>query len=181
MVKKDDNELVYEVIKGSVSSFEVLIDRYQQTIFNLLVKMVGDKEVARDLTQDVFVKAFEKLGGFNFNHRFFSWIYRIAINEAINWRKKRPPVEPLPTILLESEEGADEEERDRRSRLLHKGLRLLTDDHRTLLLLRYYCGMSYEEIAEVTRLPERRVKSRLFSAREKLHDYLIKLGFFEHE
>ena len=78
MLQKDDNELVYEVIHGSISSFEVLIDRYQKTIFNIMLRMVGDDETARDLTQDVFVKAFEKLGGFNFKYRFFS-LQRVSV------------------------------------------------------------------------------------------------------
>jgi RNA polymerase sigma-70 factor, ECF subfamily len=181
MIRKDDNELVYEVTKGSISSFEVLVERYQQTIFNLMVKMVGDAEVARDLTQDVFVKVFEKLGGFNFRYRFFSWIYRIAINEAINWLKGKHPVENLRSIEMLADEESNQPSKDRQSRLLHVGLRTLDADHRTLLLLKYYCGMSYEEISEITRISEKKVKSRLFSARGKLHDVLIEKGFFEHE
>ena len=72
MIMKDDNELVYEVIHGNISSFETLVDRYNKKIFNMMLQMVGDYETARDLTQDVFVKAFEKMGGFNFRFRFFS-------------------------------------------------------------------------------------------------------------
>ncbi|MCK9399293.1 MAG: sigma-70 family RNA polymerase sigma factor [Bacteroidales bacterium] len=178
---KDDNELVYEVIHGSISSFEVLIDRYQQTIFNIILRMVGDFETARDLTQDVFVKAFEKMGGFNFKYRFFSWIYRMAINEAINYNRKRPKnisLNGIDPLLAENPEASDHESSNR---LLHNGLLNLTDDYRVLVLLKYYCGFSYEEINEVTRIPVKKVRSRLFIAREQLRKGLIANGFFEND
>ncbi|MCK9219933.1 MAG: RNA polymerase sigma factor [Bacteroidales bacterium] len=181
MIVKDDNELVYEVIKGSISSFEVLIDRYQKTIFNMVLKMVGNVEVARDLTQDIFVKAFEKLGSFNFKYRFFSWIYRIAINETINWIKAKHPVENLKMVETIPAEEPDNLFQEQQSKRLHAGLRVLQGEYRMLLLLKYYCGLSYEEIAETTKIPVKKVKSRLFIAREQLHKILIEKGFFENE
>ena len=181
MILKDDNELVYEVIHGSISSFETLVDRYGKTIFNLMVRMTGDHEAARDLTQDVFVKAFEKMGGFNFRFRFFSWIYRIAVNEAITWNRKRQPsgwmekVEPIPADKPASNES------EIRSRLLHLELRKLAADHRVLVLLKHYCGLSYEEISETTGIPVKKVRSRLFMAREQLRKGLIANGYFEND
>jgi len=181
MIMKDDNELVYEVIHGSISSFEVLIDKYQQTIFNIILRMVGDFETARDLTQDVFVKAFEKMGGFNFKYRFFSWIYRMAINEAINYNRKKPKnisLTGIDPLLAENSEASDHESSNR---LLHNGLLNLTDDYRVLVLLKYYCGFSYEEINEATRIPVKKVRSRLFIAREQLRKGLIANDFFEND
>jgi RNA polymerase sigma-70 factor (ECF subfamily) len=181
MTKKDDNELVYEVIHGSISSFEVLVDRYQKTIFNMMFRMVGDYETAKDLTQDVFVKAFEKMGGFNFKFRFFSWIYRIAVNEAINWNRKRPTTESIDRTeswLVDKEVPDRIEEK---SNLLHLELRKLEADYRVLVLLKYYCNMTYEEIAETTHIPVKKVRSRLFIAREQLRKGLIAKGFFEYD
>ena len=178
---KDDNELVYEMIHGNISSFEMLIDRHQRTIFNIILRMVGDFETARDLTQDVFVKAFEKMGGFNFKYRFFSWIYRMAINEAINYNKKRPKnisLTGIDPIWAENSEASDYE---LSNRLLYDGLLNLTDNYRILVLLKYYCGLSYEDIAEVTQIPVKKVRSRLFIAREKLRRGLIANGFFEND
>ena len=89
MIPKDDNELVYEVLQGSRSSFEVLIERYQKKIYGMILQMTDDREMAKDLTQDVFIKAYTSLARFNFKYRFFSWLYRIALNETINRLKNR--------------------------------------------------------------------------------------------
>ena len=181
MVTKDDNELVYEVIHGSISSFEVLVDRYQKTIFNMMMRMVGDYETARDLTQDVFVKAFEKMGGFNFRFRFFSWIYRIAVNEAISWNRKKPPTERLDQVDPASVETPEANGSEGKSKLLRHELRKMEEDYRVLVLLKYYCGLSYEEIAETTHIPVKKVRSRLFIAREQLRKGLVANGFFEND
>jgi RNA polymerase sigma-70 factor (ECF subfamily) len=181
MTMKDDNELVYEVIHGSISSFEVLVDRYQKTIFNLMLQMAGDFETARDLTQDVFVKAFEKMGGFDFRFRFFSWIYRIAVNEGINWSRKRFPSESLENVERLPVDTAGANGSEIRNRLLHRELRKLEANYRVMLLLKYYCGLSYEEIAEATCIPVKKVRSRLFIAREQMRKGLIANGFFEHD
>jgi RNA polymerase sigma-70 factor (ECF subfamily) len=178
---KDDNELVYEVIHGNISSFEVLIDRYQKTILNMMLRMVGDIETAKDLTQDVFVKAYEKMGGFDFRFRFFSWIYRITVNEAINWNKKKPITERLEKIDLINSGGSETIAAETKSNLLHRELRKLDADYRVLVLLKYYCGLSYEEITEATRIPVKKVRSRLFIAREQLRKGLIENGFFEND
>jgi len=181
MITKDDNELVYEVIHGSISSFEVLIDRYQKTILNMMLRMVGDFETAKDLTQDVFVKAFEKMGGFDFRFRFFSWIYRIAVNEAISWNRKKPMTESLGKIDPIDFGGSETIAAEVKSNLLHRELRKLDADYRLLVLLKYYCGLSYEEITEATRIPVKKVRSRLFIAREQLRKGLIANGFFEND
>lgn len=178
---KDDNELVYEVIHGSISSFEVLIVKYQQVIFKLIFRMVGDVETARDLTQDVFVKAFENMGGFNFKYRFYSWLYRIAINEAINYNKMKPKNISLSGMDAIWDENSDTTDYELSNRLLHRGLLDLTDDYRILVLLKYYCGLSYEDITETTQIPVKKVRSRLFIAREQLRKGLIANGFFEND
>jgi RNA polymerase sigma-70 factor (ECF subfamily) len=180
MAIKDDNELVYEVIHGSISSFEVLVDRHQKTIFNLMLRMTGDFETARDLTQDVFVKAFENMGRFDFKYRFFSWIYRIAANEAINRNRKTQPSRNPENIEPPAGESSSPES-ETRSRLLHRELRKLEANYRVMLLLKHYCGLSYEEIAEATCIPVKKVRSRLFIAREQMRKGLIANGFFEYD
>lgn len=178
---KDDNELVYEVIHGNISSFEVLIDRYQKTILNMMLRMVGDFETAKDLTQDVFVKAFEKMGGFDFKFRFFSWIYRIAVNEAINWNRKKPMTESLGKFYPIEPGGSASIATETKSNLLHRELQKLNADYRVLVLLKYYCGLSYAEITETTSIPVKKVRSRLFIAREQLRKGLVANGFFEND
>ena len=181
MIEKDDNELVYEVIHGSISSFEILIERYQNTIFNMVYRMVNERETALDLTQDTFIKAFEKMGSFNFNYRFFSWLYRIAANVTINHLKSQRRFESL--AKAERARVADEADPGTgdRSRKLRMGLKLLRADQRMLILLKYYFGLSYGEMAETLGLPEKKIKARLFTAREKLRDELLKNDFFDEK
>ena len=181
MSEKDDNELVYEVIRGSISSFEVLIDRYQKTIFNMVLKMVGDVETAKDITQDDFVKVFEKMGSFNFKYRFFSWIYRIALNQTLNYLKSNPRKEGLRTAEALPNDENSEEQAERGSLLLREGLKELPADYRVLLLLKYYCSMSYEEISETMEISVKKVRSRLFMAREQLNKIMVAKGFFDND
>ncbi|MCK9421720.1 MAG: RNA polymerase sigma factor [Bacteroidales bacterium] len=181
MIEKDDNELVYEVTKGNISSFEVLVDRYQKTIFNMVFKMVGDVETAKDITQDVFVTAFEKMGGFNFKYRFFSWVYRIAINKTLNNLRSKEPTERLKGVETNIAEDLTGQSQERNRKILQSGLRSLQADYRILLLLKYYCGLSYNEIAEAMNITEKKVKSRLFIAREQMHDIMIGKGYFEND
>jgi len=181
MITKDDNELVYEVIHGSISSFEVLIERYQKTIFNIVIRMVNDEETARDLTQDIFIKVFEKMGSFNFNYKFFSWIYRITANVTINYLKSQQKFESLTKVEKLGCFEKPEVDKEERSRKLRLGLRNISADYRLLVLLKYFFGLSYEEMAEVLEIPEKKVKSRLFSAREKLKEELLKNDFFNYD
>jgi RNA polymerase sigma-70 factor (ECF subfamily) len=178
MIIKDDNELVHEVINGNTSSFEPLIERYQKTIFNMVLRMVGDTENAKDITQDIFVKAFEKIETFKFKFRFFSWLYRIAINETINWTKRNPRLDRIQEVnqFLISEQ--DPEEEGRQSKLLQQGLLELPENYRTLLVLKYYSQLSYEDIAEIKGISVKKVRSRLFTAREQLRKILEINGLF---
>jgi len=144
-------------------------------------KMVGDVETAKDITQDVFVTAFEKMGTFNFNHRFFSWIYRIAVNKTLNHIKLKNPAQPLKELQSGIPAPSPENDEERTRKLVHSGLRELQVDQRVLLLLKYYCELSYEEIAQALNLSEKKVKSRLFTSREQLHKIMIGKGFFEND
>ena len=141
--------------------------------------MVGNNETAKDLTQDIFVKAFEKMGTFNFNFRFFSWIYRIGINETLTWIRRNPATDQLQEVEnIPLEQYADPE---RKRVILEHGLQELSTDYRVLLLLKYYDGLTYEEISDINGLSVERVRSRLFIAREQLRKILLKKGFLEDE
>ena len=181
MLQKEDNELVYEVTHGSKSSFEILIERYQTTIFNLLVRLVHDEEAARDLTQDVFVTVFEKMDSFNYNYRFFSWIYRIALNTGINYLKSRKQFEGLRNLDSIPDTDSENALKEGRSRKLRSGMRELRADFRSLILLKYHFGLSYQEISEVLEVPEKKVKARLFEAREQLRTILLNRNFFDND
>ena len=181
MIAKDDNELVYEVLHGSRSSFEILIERYQNKIYGMILQMTNDREIAKDLTQDVFIKAYTSLGKFNFKYRFFSWLYRIAINETINHLKSRRHFESLDKARDIAAENDARNGTTGENPRLKDALLGLKDSYRSVILLKYYFGLSYEEIAETMGLSTAKVKDRLFNARMTLRDKLIGTGFFGHD
>lgn len=180
MITKTDHELVREVMNGSLSSFEDLIERYQKTIFNLVAVLVGDQEDAKDITQDIFVKAFEKMDTFNFKYKFFSWLYRIAINESLTWKRRNPRMSSLHETEFTSI-PANQSESPETGEYLKAGLSILPHNYQTLLILKYLCDLSYEEIAEISKISVKKVRSRLFIAREKLRLVLIEKGYPEYE
>ena len=181
MSTKDDNSLVNEVLEGRISSFEVLLDKYQKPVFNLIFNMVGEEEQAKDLTQDVFVKVYERLGSFNFKHKFFSWLYRIAINDTINFLKSRKQFAGLTRLHEIQDEQTTIHTKEVQRKKLHAALRELRADQRGIILLKYFFGLSYEEIAEIMKIQDKTVKARLFMAREKLREVLIKNKFFVND
>ena len=181
MILKDDNELVYEVLQGSRSSFEILIERYQKKIFAMVLQMTDDREMAKDVTQDIFVKAYTKLPGFNFNYRFFSWLYRIALNETLNQLKSRRHFDSLDKALNITDGSTVQPEQEESNRKLKLAVKELKDPYRSLILLKYYFGLSYGEIAETMKISEKKVKDRLFNARLALREKLNSNRFFEND
>ena len=95
----DDAELVNRCLSGDQLAFEPLVTRYQKVLFNVALRMVGNYEDARDIAQTAFVKAFEKLDTYDPRYRFFSWIYRIMMNESLNYLQRRKFHEPLDVNL----------------------------------------------------------------------------------
>jgi len=175
---QDDADAVRECLAGNSEAFGVLVKKYQQPIYNLALRMLREPEDAMDVSQTVFIKAFEKLDSYNPAHRFFSWIYRIAINESINFSKRSKRLDEYESGVSASEEMTPED-RYRDEALeeeVSAAISLLTMDYRTVIVLKHYNDLSYQEMAEVLDIPEKTVKSRLFSARQRLKDILQKRG-----
>jgi RNA polymerase sigma-70 factor (ECF subfamily) len=172
-----DREYVERCLGGDLDAFGMLIDRYQAPVFRIVLNMVGNYEDAKEVLQQVFMKAFEHLASFDRDRRFFSWIYRMAVNESINHIRARRPVEPLTDEargpLWDPARSFEERERDRRVRDAVTGL---NEIYRPVVILRHFAHCSYTEIAEVLNLPEKTVKSRLFTARQLLRDALTADG-----
>ncbi|MFQ5602075.1 MAG: RNA polymerase sigma factor [bacterium] len=184
MIEPSDNDLVKVCLKGKIAAFETLIERYQKPIFNLAFRMLNDYEDAQDVAQTVFVKAFEKLATFNFRFKFFSWIYRIAVNESLNVINQRQQIEQLDHNLnLISEEKSPAEHYQNRelNRKIQMALMNLKIDYRAVIVLRYFEEFSYNEMSYILEIPEKTVKSRLFSARQQLRKILLLKGYIEND
>ena len=174
MDKDPDARLVHACNNGDRVAYETLLTRYEKPIYNVAMRMLRDQEDARDVVQNVFTSVFEKLHQFNFEHKFYSWIYRIAINEAIdilNRRNRSAPFEDEESLAGGStpfEECNDDE----RSTMLQAAMMKLPPDYRAVVILRHFVDRSYQEMSEILGIPEKTVKSRLFTARQLLREQL---------
>lgn len=184
----EDRELVEAVLAGDPSAYRGLVERYQSRVYALVVGMIRDREDARDLTQEAFVKAYNNLARFRLESSFYTWLYRIAMNLAIDHlrkHKKRKHTEFDEQIASHDAAGglADGHTRESPRRTVERkqlqgrileALDKLSPDHKQIILLREIEGLSYQEIAETLEVAEGTVMSRLFYARRKLQQLLKK-------
>ena len=165
----DDAACVARCLEGDTAAFEPLVMRYQRALFTVALRLTANREDARDATQNAFIRAFERLDTFDPSRRFFSWLYRIAVNESLNLRRTQKPHDPIdPSMGLVARATADPVERAELSARVQAALMQLTFDQREVIVLRHFAEMSYEEIGDALSLPEKTVKSRLFAARQRL-------------
>lgn len=173
----DDEALVQRCLSGDTEAFGELVGRYERPIFNVALRMLRDREEARDATQNAFVKAWQHLDQFDRNRRFFSWLYRIAVNESLNRATRRRKADPLDETLEDRASGpADQAERSEQALLVERAVEQLSDTYREVIVLRHWLDLSYDEIAEALHVPAKTVKSRLFSARVRLAEILASMG-----
>jgi len=172
-----DQALIERCQRGDRRALEELLETYQRPVYNAAFRMLGNPEDASDVTQAVFLKVFEHLDRYDPEYKFFSWIYRIAINESINQFKRAKRETKLDDTELSGARGPVEEaELDADSRRVQDALMTLQEDYRMVVVLRHFSEMSYREISEVLHIPEITVKSRLYTARQLLKDRLVAGG-----
>lgn len=174
-----DRELVQAVLEGNSEAFDELAERYGGKLYNAALRVTGNPEDALDAAQNALLKAFDNLASFDPSYRFFTWIYRIQMNEALNLVYKRrryvglPSEMPAPTQANPEREYLDRET----GSAIETALLELTPDYRAVVVLRHFHGFSYEEMAEILDVPAKTVKSRLFTARRELRRQLSERGF----
>lgn len=176
MENQDDQALVERCRRGDQEAFTALVVRYQRPIYNAAFWILRSAEDAGDVSQTVFLKVAERLDDYDPRYRFFSWIYRIAVNESLNLLRRNGREEPFDEeIELADEACADPESRvseSQRARRVRQALLTMPVNDRIVLTLRHFGELSYEEIGEVVGVDEKTVKSRLFEARHRLRDLL---------
>lgn len=168
----DDLVWVARTLRGETAAFEALVRRYQRVLFSVALRVLGNTEDAMDATQNTFVRAYEHLDTFDASRRFFSWIYRIAVNESLNLRRARRPGQSLGGVDRAEPATGDPVLRREQSELIDAALVRLPEEQRLVIVLRHFADMSYTEIGEAMNLPEKTVKSRLFEARQRLGTFL---------
>ncbi len=175
MTTPDDSELVALARQGERRAFAELVRRHQDRVFRFVLRMVGSRDEAMDLTQDTFMKVHQALPAWRPQAQFRTWLFQIARNAALDLLRRRGLAEfvPIDDALAVADRAPSPEERfdtNQRLRLLEHALGQLPADHREVLLLREIEDMSYAEIAVALDVAEGTVKSRIARARAALID-----------
>lgn len=177
MGRERDAALVRDCRRGDPRAMELLVRRFERPIYNAAYRLVGNLEDAKDVTQGVFLKAFEHLDQYDDRYKLFSWIYRIAINDALNLLHRRGRQQPLEEVQVTEADGPDiVAARQELSGRIQRALMRLKLDQRTVIVLRHFGELSYRDMSVVLDIPEKTVKSRLFEARRRLSQLLDEDG-----
>ena len=169
----EDADLIRKARQGDVEAYNLLISRWEKRVYNYLLRIVGEREDALDLSQDVFLKAYQNLRKLDDTARFAPWLYRIAHNEAYSmFRKRRPEVdvedmEPE-AIGTKVTVGGSSVFPVELSLAVASALGRLTPEQREAVVLKVYQGFKFEEMAEILSCPVSTVKSRLYTALDLL-------------
>ncbi|RKX41428.1 MAG: RNA polymerase subunit sigma-24 [Verrucomicrobia bacterium] len=181
-----DAELVLQSQQGDMRAFDELVERYHGKIYGLTYNMTSNREDAEDLTQEVFVKAFEALPRFRGKSSFYTWLYRIAVNKTINYRKKRNRKRALSLDQFDQDIKTDDVYHDLTAKgsplrnislselqeKLNEALQHLSEKHRTVVVMHDMQGIPHDEIAKVVGASVGTVRSRLFYARRQMQTEL---------
>ena len=176
-----DQKLVERVQKGDNGAFDLLVLKYQHKIVNLVMRYVRDPELAQDITQEAFIKAYRALPRFRGDSAFYTWMYRIAVNTAKNHlaAQRRRPMDieldmqdpeqyELHAKLKETDTPEGVTLSNELLGIVERAIDALPEDLRTAIILRELEGMSYEEIAQTMECPVGTVRSRIFRARDAI-------------
>jgi RNA polymerase sigma-70 factor (ECF subfamily) len=172
-VPSDEARIVAAARNGDRSAFEELVRRYADRLYAVVLRFVADADEAEEVTQEAFLRAWRSIGRFEERSRFFTWLYRIGINEAKRRAERRPPPgvvssledEPVPDAPDWSEAPEVRAEQGQLREVLERAVRALPIEYRAPLILRDVEGLSTEEAASIMELGEAAFKSRLHRAR----------------
>ena len=189
MTREEELRTVESVLGGDVNAFETLVLSYEKNVYNLALRMVKNPEDASAMAQEAFIRAYNSLASFRGESKFSVWLYRIVSNVCLDFLRSRSR-HPTVSLSVENDEGEETEldipdesqspeallERRLTRDSVRRGLDALSEEYRQILLLREIQGLSYDEIAETLSMELGTVKSRIFRARKKLCDFLLRDG-----
>ena len=185
-VSEEDLEIIQMTLTESSEAFGELVEKYQARLYNSIVQIFGPRD-AEDIVQDAFVKAFQKLDSFKGTSSFYTWLYRIAFNTAVSHLRKKPSIISIDelqeaigdNLADDGERPGEAMEKKERSKQIQSALQLLSEEHRTILILREVEQMSYEMLANLFQLPVGTIRSRLHRARMCLRE--VSSHYFERD
>ncbi len=167
----EDRDLIVKARRGDVDAYNLLVSRWEKRVYNYLLRLVGDREDALDVSQDTFLKAYQNLGKLDDPARFAPWLFRIAHNEAFSLlRRPKPDSAAPPEFEPPAQEGRPFPME--LTLAVSAALERLSAEQREAVVLKIYQGFKFEEMAEVLGCPVSTVKSRLYTALDLLKDRL---------
>jgi len=184
----EDSQVVRQILRGKQEAFSLLVERYQKPIFNYIYRFYGNYELAQELTQETFLRCYQFLKSYDPERKFSTWLYTVAKNLCIDELKKQRSArevrldDVLPAVEAKDAESALERNqqmeciRTEENFKLLEALQELPAAARTVLLLHYFQGLSYQEIGETLGLPVSTVKIRIFRAKKILLEKWHELG-----
>lgn len=175
-MNEQDIDIVKRCLKGDGNSFEILVTKYKKKIYNIAYRFTGNKEDALDVTQEVFIKAYNSLNQYDPKYKFSSWILKITTNYCLDQRKRKK----VETVELNSDLDNDSTTTSAENLYLHKenkafideAISSLPDKYRVIIVLYHNQNLSYNEISETLKLPLTKVKNRLYRGRNMLKNKL---------
>ncbi|NLM44449.1 MAG: sigma-70 family RNA polymerase sigma factor [Clostridiales bacterium] len=185
-MEEQEKLLVYRSKKGDIDAFEELIYNYEKKAYNIAYRIMGNEEDAKDMAQEAFIKIYKSIGNFRGDSTFSTWLYRIVTNVCLDELRKRKKNNTVPLEMsIESEKGtaivelsAEKEtpediyEQVEKKQLIQSAISSLSEDYKTVIILRDVQGFSYEEIATMLNCSLGTIKSRINRARNLLKDKL---------
>jgi RNA polymerase sigma-70 factor, ECF subfamily len=186
----EDIAVVNRIKEGDYNAFSELVKKYERSVINLVYRISGSSDDAEDLAQEVFLRAFKGISGFKADSKFFTWLYRIAVNVTLRARERKNKIafcsleqkteegnKSVNSILTSNNTPSDDIERRELQKMVQMAISDLPEDQKTVVVLYRYHNLSYEEMADVLDVTIPAVKSRLHRARknlkEKLQGYVI--------
>ncbi|MCB9437583.1 MAG: sigma-70 family RNA polymerase sigma factor [Anaerolineales bacterium] len=175
-----EQDLIQQALAGDVDAFGELVRLYEQPVFNLTYRMLGDGQEAEDAAQEAFIRAYSNLRSYDTSRSFKTWLFSIASNHCIDRLRKRrltwvsidEPLPPHPALVSDQFDPERSLVNQERSQLVQAMLSDLAPDYRAAVIMRYWYDMSYADIASALETTESAIKSRLFRARQMLADKL---------
>jgi RNA polymerase sigma-70 factor (ECF subfamily) len=176
MIQPDDNQLIQKVLEGNTATYTVIVDRYKDLVYSVVLKIVKNHEEAEETAQDTFLKAYHALSSFKREAKFSTWLFRIAYNTAISkTRKKQITTTAIDDKMIENystdeiKENLGQLDMEDQVKVLQKAIQLLGNEDQLLINLFYRNRQSIDEIASITGLSDANVKVKLHRIRKRLY------------
>jgi len=177
--QQTDNEVIQQVLRGNQQAFAVLVSRYQQFVFTIVLRYISNREEAEELAQDVFVKAYRYLADFKGQSRFSTWLYTLTQTTCLSFLRKKPDR----STLLEEEQLVqvtdqqmhsvqDSAEKKEQTAMINTAINRLSPSDAQIIMLFYKAEQSLEEIAQILGIPANTVKVKLHRARQRLKEIM---------